>query len=91
MPDDVRATIDRVTDGIAILLVEPDGREVELPAGELPEDATEGSVVLVRLDPLEVVEVDHEATRALRAAAENRLARMRRSRSRGRFRRPSDR
>lgn len=65
------ATVDRVESGLAVLLVEDDGETVaerHLPAEELPEGATEGSVceLTVEAGAITAIEADTEATAARR-------------------------
>ncbi|MCP3103236.1 DUF3006 domain-containing protein [Myxococcus sp. K15C18031901] len=59
----VRATVDRIEDDLAVLVV--DGREVTRPLASLPEGVREGDVL-----DWEAQEVDREATEALRAEVE---------------------
>ncbi|MFP2931376.1 DUF3006 domain-containing protein [Pyxidicoccus sp. 3LG] len=55
-----RATLDRIEGDVAVLAVE--GREVTRPLRELPKGVREGDVL-----DLDTLEVDREATEALRA------------------------
>jgi hypothetical protein len=55
-----RATLDRIEDDVAVLVVE--GRQVTRPLSALPEGVREGDVL-----DLDTLEVDREATEALRA------------------------
>ncbi len=55
-----RATLDRIEDDVAVLLVE--GRQVTRPLSDLPKGVREGDVL-----DLDTLEVDREATEALRA------------------------
>lgn len=55
-----RATLDRIEDDVAVLVVE--GRQVTRPLRELPEGVREGDVL-----DLDTLQVDREATDALRA------------------------
>lgn len=86
-PDVHRAVVDRVVDGVAVLLVEPDEREHHLPADGLPDGAGEGAWLLVAGSgpDLHVVGRDVEGEEARRADAEGRIARLRRTRGSGRF------
>lgn len=55
-----RATIDRIEEGLAVLLVESDGETVDerhYPAPELPEDADEGAVCELTFEDDELVEL----------------------------------
>ncbi|WIG92509.1 DUF3006 domain-containing protein [Myxococcus sp. SDU36] len=54
-----RATLDRIEDDLAVLVVE--GREVTRPLSELPAGLREGDVL-----DLDTLKVDREATEALR-------------------------
>lgn len=72
------AVLDRVEDGIAVLLVGPDEVEVELPAALLPEDARDG-------DWFRLLVPDPTLTAARRAGLEARMDRIRRTRRGGRF------
>ena len=58
-PRKAHASIDRLEGEVAVLLV--DGEERRVPRARLPEDAREGDVV-----DLETLQVDGEATEALR-------------------------
>ncbi|MCY1001639.1 DUF3006 domain-containing protein [Myxococcus sp. MISCRS1] len=58
-PTQSRATLDRIEDEVAVLVV--DGREVTRPLASLPEGAREGDVI-----HLDTMTVDPEATEALR-------------------------
>ncbi|MBZ4394668.1 DUF3006 domain-containing protein [Myxococcus faecalis] len=58
-PTQSRATLDRIEDEVAVLIV--DGQEVTRPLASLPEGAREGDVI-----HLETMTVDPEATEALR-------------------------
>ncbi|MCP3144054.1 DUF3006 domain-containing protein [Pyxidicoccus xibeiensis] len=55
-----RATLDRIEDDVAVLIVE--GRQLTRPLRELPEGVREGDVL-----DLDTLVVDREATKALRA------------------------
>jgi hypothetical protein len=82
-----RAVVDRVVDGLAVLLVEPDGHEQHVPLAQLPAGVGEGTVVLVehRDGGLHVVAADEEETARRQADARQRLAALRARRGRGRF------
>jgi hypothetical protein len=88
-PDEEQASavVDRVTDGVATLLVGEGERSVVIPASDLPAGVGEGAWVLVREreDGIDVVGIDAERTAARRAELEERLGRVRRSRGSGRF------
>ena len=56
-----RATLDRIEGEVAVLVVE--GREVTRPCSALPEGVREGDVL-----DLDTLQVDREATEALREA-----------------------
>ncbi|MCP3058107.1 DUF3006 domain-containing protein [Myxococcus sp. K38C18041901] len=58
-PTQSRATLDRIEDEVAVLVV--DGREVTRPLASLPEGVREGDVI-----HLDTMTVDAEATEALR-------------------------
>ena len=85
--DTQRAVIDRITDGWAVILVVDREQERRLRVDDLPDGAEEGSIVQVRVSGLnvEVVAVDDGATHEKRAEMKDRLRRLRKSRSRGRF------
>jgi hypothetical protein len=83
-----RAVIDRIVDeAIAVLLVGPTEGEVHLPVDQLPDRASEGDWVIVDLDadPPTVMSIDDELTAARRDELEQRMERIRRARSGGRF------
>jgi hypothetical protein len=83
----VEAAIDRIVEGIAVLLTDDD--EIHIPTSMLPADVREGSIVTVILDGSgEVVGVeptDPSLEAEQRHELEGRLARLRRERSGGRF------
>lgn len=55
----MRAVIDRIEEGKAVLLIRPEEKnEIYLPKDFLPEDAEEGSILKINL------EIDQEATKA---------------------------
>ena len=86
--DDVqRAVIDRITDGWAVLLVGDREQERRVRVDDLPDGAEEGSIVQVRTAGLkiEVVGIEDAAADEKRAQMKDRLSRLRKSRSRGRF------
>jgi hypothetical protein len=72
------ATVDRVEGELAVVLVEEDGDvigEVTQPLGDLPPGVEPGSVLEIRLDDGDLVEVteDPEETRARKENARNRF------------------
>lgn len=86
--DDVqRAVVDRLTDGWAVLLVGDREEERRVRVDDLPDDVREGSIVQVRVSGLkiEVLEADAPAADAKRAEVKGRIARLKKSRSTGRF------
>ena len=85
--DTQRAVIDRITDGWAVLLVGDQEQERRVRESELPDGAEEGSLVQVRVSGLtvDVVGVDATATDEKRAGMTDRLSRLKKSRSTGRF------
>ena len=86
--DDVqRAVIDRITDGWAVLLVGDREQERRVRVDDLPDGAEEGSIVQVRVSGLkvEVVGVQDGATEKKRSEVKDRLSRLKKSRSTGRF------
>jgi beta-lactamase superfamily II metal-dependent hydrolase len=73
-----RAVVDRIVDGTtAVLLVGPTEDELLVPADSLPEEAAEGSWVVVDLDadPPTVSGIDHELTEARSRDLEARMER----------------
>lgn len=83
LPPD-RAVIDRITGGVALLLVGSDGVQHHVDADGLPSDATEGSVVSIDTG-LTVVAVDHHLTEQRARAASLRIAKIRAERTGHRF------
>ena len=59
-----RAKVERLDDRTAVLRVGPGGTQVNLPAEDLPEDATPGSWVILdlQLEPPLVLGVDQDMT-----------------------------
>lgn len=83
-----RAVLDRIVDGsTAVLLVGAAGHELTLPADRLPEDASDGTwlVLDVDVDPPVVVAIDEELTELRRRDLSSRLSRVRQERRGGRF------
>ncbi len=70
-----RFTVDRVESGIAALISDADGSTRTVPAGELPEAAGEGSVLV--LDHAGGYHLDEEETERRRERAKSRLGRLR--------------
>lgn len=86
-PKDQPAVIDRITDDWAVLLVGDKEQERRVRADDLPEGAMEGSIVTVRVTGLsvDVIGVDDAATDEKRSEMMDRLDRLKRTRSTGRF------
>ncbi|HVL99681.1 MAG TPA: DUF3006 family protein [Egibacteraceae bacterium] len=86
-PDLRHAMVDRIVEGLAVLLVAGDEAEHHVPAAALPAGAGEGTWLLVRGAgaDLTLVGVDTEGERAARRDVEERVARLRRTRGGGRF------
>jgi hypothetical protein len=83
-----RAVVDRIVDDTtAVLLVGPTEAEFLVPSDSLPEEAAEGSWVVVDLDtdPPTVSGIDHELTEARCRDIETRMEQLRERRSGGRF------
>lgn len=72
------AMLDRIEDGVGVLLVGPSEIEVEVPADLLPPDARDG-------DWFRFLVPDPELTDARRTSFADRLAAVRRTRRGGRF------
>lgn len=87
-PDVRRAVVDRVADGVAVLLVGPDEKEHRTPAEALPAGAGEGAWLLVAGagSALRIVGRDPGGEAARRRDVSERMARVRRDRRGGRFR-----
>lgn len=84
----VRAVVDRIVDGVtAVLLIESDDEELNVPAERLPEGATDGTWVRLdrNTDPPIVLEIDHEYTESRRREVAERMQRLRQERRGGRF------
>ena len=82
-----RAVIDRIVDGrTAVLLVGPSEEPLHVPVDVLPEDATEGSWLVLDLAEL-IVGVDHELTDVRASEVRARMERIRQERRGGRFER----
>lgn len=92
MPPDVpneRAIVDRIVDGVAVLQIGPAATTIEVPAQQLPENARDGDAVHLTRDEATgtyaIGPIDQQLTEQRRAAAEERLARLRTTRRRGSF------
>lgn len=92
MPPDIphnRAIIDRIVDGVAVLQVGPEATTVEVPAEQLPDNARDGDAVRISTDDhtgdYSIGPIDEQLTEQRRTSAEERLARLRHDRRRGRF------
>lgn len=85
--DTQRAVIDRITDGWAVVLVGDREQERRVRETDLPDGAEDGSIVQVRVSGLkvDVVGVEDAATDEKRAEMKDRLSRLKKSRSTGRF------
>ncbi|MEM4781914.1 MAG: DUF3006 domain-containing protein [Halalkalicoccus sp.] len=75
------ATVDRIVDGIAVVLIEREGTVTEerrLPIEELPEECEEGSALSCTLasGEIESAAVDPEATEERRERAQSRFDRL---------------
>lgn len=66
----ITATIDRFEDDIAVLIVEPERKVVNVPRSDLPEGVSQGDVV--RLEG----RVDHEETDRRRLEVQAQIARL---------------
>jgi hypothetical protein len=94
VPEARRAVIDRIIEGTAVVITEPDERDHHLDASDLPAGARDGSVVLVDTQDdgsVVVVAIDEHETARRHEDARQRLERLRAERSSGRFPRPEDR
>lgn len=85
--DTERGVIDRITDGWAVILVGDREQERKVREDDLPDGAREGTAVEVRSSGMrvEIVAVDDEATDAKRSDVRDRLDRLKKRRSKGRF------
>ena len=83
-----RAVVDRIVDDTtAVLLVGPGETEAHLPASSLPDDARDGTWLVVEPDhcTVRVLEIDRELTERRTAHLDARLDRLREQRRGGRF------
>lgn len=79
-PNERQAVLDRIVDGEhAVILVGDEETEFVIPASQLPDGATEGKWLRVRIEDGAIVEnvVDEEATDAARARIGAKLAALR--------------
>jgi hypothetical protein len=76
----VRAVVDRIVEGVAVLLVGDEETQFDVPVDELPSQVRQGSWLRVRLRgaDVEVVDLDPEATERARESAEAQRDRLRR-------------
>jgi hypothetical protein len=83
----IHAIVDRITDGLAVILVGDEETEHHVPVEELPAGVAEGTVVAVRLrdDRLEVMHAEPGETERQRVEMRERLSRLRQERGGGRF------
>jgi hypothetical protein len=74
------AVIDRFEGELAVLLIGPERRVLDLPRAMLPAGAREGSYVTIELagDQLQQIALDEQATAAARQRVQDKLARLRR-------------
>ena len=78
-----RAVVDRIAEGVVVLLIGPDEREHVVPATALPEGVTAGDWLIVDRGAdgaITVLDTDPERTTARRSAARERLSRLREER-----------
>lgn len=78
-----RAVIDRIVDGVAVLLVGEDQTEQHVPAEQLPDGARAGDWLQLDTDGTTTVDDGHTAQR--RRALARRRERIRRGQAGGRF------
>jgi hypothetical protein len=80
----IPAVIDRIEDGVAVILVATEEREFTCPAGTLPSDVRAGAAVRVRLDGDRISHImadpEEDAARAERIG--NKLEWLRKNRKR---------
>lgn len=80
-----RAVVDRIVDGkTAVLLVGSQEAELHVPVEHLPDDAQDGTWVILD-SAARIVGIDHELTGRRRRQLEGRLDRIRKERTGGRF------
>lgn len=84
-----RAIVDRIVNGVAILQVGPEATTIEMPAEQLPDNTRDGDTVHIarneQTGAYTIGPIDQQLTEQRRASAEERLARLRKSRRRGSF------
>ena len=86
MTDRTHAVIDRIVDGVAVVLVGDDEAEAHVPVDALPEGTEAGAVLDVEAgEPLTILGVADDETRERRERLAARLARLRDERDPGRF------
>lgn len=88
IPDgDHAAVVDRVTEGLAVLLVGDDEIEHHVPAADLPDGAGEGSwlTITVEAGAVTTMALDGDRTAAARDRIESKLDRIRRDQGGSRF------
>ncbi len=75
-----QAVIDRIENGIAVVLIGEAERQVNVPRKQLPKGAREGHWLKVEMagDQIIRIELDPEATAAARKRIEEKLDRLRR-------------
>lgn len=67
----MKAIIDRIEDGVAVLLPQPDEKyPIHWPTGHLPKGAREGSVLIITM------EVDHDETHKRQQKARDLIQRL---------------
>ncbi len=74
-----KGVVDRVVDEIAVVLVEEEGLEFELPVTRLPDEAEEGVWLSLEVEDGRVasVELDQEGSEERRERVESKLERLR--------------
>ena len=79
-----KGILEKITDGWAVILVDPDERELALDADQVPPEISPGDAVLIEMDGDQVTglrrDADRTARRRLRLRAEMDLLRQRRKR-----------
>ncbi len=90
--DDERGVVDRIVEGVAVVLVGEDEVEHHLDAAELPDETKEGTWLRVRRSghSLIVLGRDEEGETRQRQQIEGRLDQLRQQRRGGRFTPPGD-
>lgn len=81
--------IDRIEDGIAVILIEAENKEWTVAEDHLPTDAKEGTILQLEVvqDTFNIIRIDEEATKSATAKATSLQNKLQAKKKRSKFKR----